>query len=293
MYDNRSPLDKLLRRNAGYSNPVYDPNYVYAPSRKWIALAVVAIFIGLITWFAITNANKGDSGNAQNATTGSLLPVTEASDGAKPIEPLYQVEKVVDGDTIDVSINGKTERIRLIGMDTPETVDPRTVVQCFGKEASDKAKATLTGAKVRLEQDATQGERDKYGRILAYVFLEDGSNFNKYMISEGYAHEYTYNVPYKYQQDFKAAQADASNTDRGLWSPSTCNGNTSSAASTPAATTTQPSSSSSANTAPSSSSSAYYANCSAARAAGVTPIYSGEAGYRSGLDRDRDGIACE
>lgn len=236
MQDDRSFLDKLLRRNIGYSSPVYDPSYVYAPWKKWVLLAVIAVFVGLVMWFAATNSNKGGLGGVQNSGgAAALIPVSEASDTPQPATVLYPVEKVVDGDTIDVTIKGKTERIRLIGMDTPETVDPRTVVQCFGKEASDKSKATLAGVSVRLEQDATQGERDKYGRILAYVFLQDGTNFNKYMISEGYAHEYTYNVPYKYQQEFKAAQASASSADRGLWSPSTCNGDTSSAAPAPAA----------------------------------------------------------
>lgn len=231
MHDDRSFLDKLLRRNATYTSPVYDPNYVYAPWKKWVIFAAVIVLVGLVVWLAIksSNTNSVDSGQQGAASNAALTD----SDGLKALsetKPLYAVEKVVDGDTIDVLMNGKTEHIRLIGIDTPETVDPRTTVQCFGREASDKAKATLTGAKVHLEQDATQGERDKYGRILAYVFLQDGTNFNKYMISEGYAHEYTYNVPYKYQQEFKAAQTSASNADKGLWSPDTCNGDTSSAA---------------------------------------------------------------
>lgn len=136
---------------------------------------------------------------------------------------LYQVTKVVDGDTIDVEINGKTERLRLIGINTPETVDPRKSVECFGKEASNKAKEMLSGKKVYLESDISQGERDKYGRLLSYVFLEDGTNFNFWMIDNGYAYEYTYNLPYKYQIDFKKAQTDAQNNKIGLWSPDACN----------------------------------------------------------------------
>ncbi len=100
---------------------------------------------------------------------------------------LYSVIKVVDGDTVDVSMGGVTERIRLIGINTPETVDPRKPVECFGVEASNKAKALLTGKKVSLESDSTQGELDKYNRLLRYVFLEDGATFNILMIKEGYA----------------------------------------------------------------------------------------------------------
>ncbi|MEK9207587.1 MAG: thermonuclease family protein, partial [Patescibacteria group bacterium] len=121
----------------------------------------------------------------------------------------YKVIKVVDGDTIDVDINGEISRLRLIGIDTPETVDPRKPVQCFGREASNKAKELLQGQFIFLESDETQGERDKYKRLLRYVFLPDGRNFNLLMISSGYAHEYTYDEPYKYQADFKQAEIDA------------------------------------------------------------------------------------
>jgi micrococcal nuclease len=135
---------------------------------------------------------------------------------------LYVVTQVVDGDTFKVSIGGKTETLRMIGIDTPETVDPRKSVQCFGLEASNKAKSLLIGKKVRLEADSSQGERDKYGRLLRYAYLEDGTFFNKLMISDGYAHEYTYNTPYQYQSEFKQAETDARNNKRGLWADDAC-----------------------------------------------------------------------
>ncbi len=142
----------------------------------------------------------------------------------------YSVSSVVDGDTIKVNIGGTIETLRLIGMDTPEVVDPRKPVQCFGKEASNKAKELLIGKKVRIEKDSTQGEFDKYNRRLAYIYREDGLFYNKYMIEQGYAHEYTYNTPYKYQANFKAAQKSAQENLRGLWSLDTCNGDTTSSA---------------------------------------------------------------
>lgn len=173
------------------------------------------------------------------------VPVAAKSESQKPIEAkaiqpvtsttkptpqytYYSVTSVVDGDTVKVNINGTVETLRLIGMDTPETVDPRKPAQCFGKEASNKAKELLVGTKVRLEKDPTQGELDKYGRTLAYIYREDGLFYNKYMIEQGYAHEYTYNTPYKYQAEFKAAQKSAQENQMGLWSPSTCNGDTTS-----------------------------------------------------------------
>ena len=79
---------------------------------------------------------------------------------------------------------------------------------------------------MRLEADSTQEERDRYDRLLRYVILEDGTNFNEMMIREGYAHEYTYKVPYKYSIDFKNAEKDARSNQRGLWAEDTCNGDT-------------------------------------------------------------------
>ena len=81
---------------------------------------------------------------------------------AKPKPGFNMVVKVVDGDTIDVQIGEKIERVRMIGVDTPETVDPRKTAQCFGKEASNKTKEMLGGKNVRLESDSTQDDRDKY-----------------------------------------------------------------------------------------------------------------------------------
>jgi len=136
--------------------------------------------------------------------------------------PLYQVTRVVDGDTIVVNIAGQEEKIRLIGVNTPETVDPRRPVQCFGKEASNYAKTTLTGQNVSLEADPTQGDTDKYNRLLRYIFLPDGTNFNLKLIQDGYAYEYTYKLPYKYQSQFKAAQKTAESSQKGLWAPAVC-----------------------------------------------------------------------
>jgi micrococcal nuclease len=138
----------------------------------------------------------------------------------------YPVSSVVDGDTVKININGKIETFRLIGIDTPETVDPRKDVQCFGVEASNKAKELLNGKKVRIETDPSQGTYDKYNRSLGYIYLESGLFYNKYMVEQGYAHEYTYGTPYKYQTEFKTAQTSAQTNKLGFWATNTCNGNT-------------------------------------------------------------------
>lgn len=134
----------------------------------------------------------------------------------------YKVLKVVDGDTLTLDVNGQSIVVRLIGVNTPETVDPRKLVECFGKEALQKAHELLDGKHVYIEKDSSQGEYDKYNRTLAYVFLEDGTHFNKQMIEDGYAHEYTYNLPYKYQVEFKNAEKGAREAGRGLWAPDAC-----------------------------------------------------------------------
>ena len=153
---------------------------------------------------------------------------------AYPVQPpegvSAQVVRVVDGDTLDVNINGTTERVRLIGIDTPETKDPRTPVQCFGHEASAEAQRLLEGQTIRLEEDLSQDTRDRYGRLLRYAWLPDGKLFNLEMISGGFAHEYTFETPYKYQAAFKQAEVGARERGWGFWAATTCNGNTAQAA---------------------------------------------------------------
>ena len=163
--------------------------------------------------------------NTYTATTSndlSIVPITTAYFDTIPLSKIYRVTSVIDGDTLKVTEDGLTVTVRMIGIDTPETVHPSKPVQCFGKEASEKAKALLTDAVVHLEFDNSQGIHDKYGRLLAYVFLENGTNVNEYMIVEGYAYEYTYNVPYKYQYAFKEAEVSARVQKKGLWADGVC-----------------------------------------------------------------------
>jgi micrococcal nuclease len=135
----------------------------------------------------------------------------------------YPVISVVDGDTIKVRMSGATESVRLIGIDAPEAQAPDRQAQCFATEASAIATELLDGKVVRLEFDASQGRRDRYERLLAYVWIED-ENFNEWMIRNGYAREFTYNTTYRHQETFKAAEAEARAAQRGLWAATTCNG---------------------------------------------------------------------
>jgi micrococcal nuclease len=154
------------------------------------------------------------------ATITSINADTISNDSLDLIQN-YQVIKVVDGDTIEVYIDGKIEKVRMLGINTPETVDPRRPVECFGKESSNKLKNLLEGKIVRLEEDKSQDSYDKYNRALRYVFLNE-ENINLNMVKEGYAFEYTYKKPYKYQADFKQAEKNASEKNIGLWNNEVC-----------------------------------------------------------------------
>ncbi len=136
-------------------------------------------------------------------------------EGAPRQSGAYSIVRVVDGDTIIIDMDGVNERVRLIGIDTPESVHPdaeRNVE--YGKIAAEFTKDHLEGKEVTLEYDVQ--ERDRYGRILAYVYL-DGEMFNKILVAEGHAKVATYPPNVKYTEDFVALQEQAREEGKGLW----------------------------------------------------------------------------
>jgi endonuclease YncB( thermonuclease family) len=146
---------------------------------------------------------------AQQATSGArVLGVQQPG--------YYHVVHVTDGDTIAVDMNGKRENIRMIGVDTPESVKPNSPMQCYGKEASDFSKRTLSDQTVRLEADPAGDNRDRYDRLLRYVYLQDGTLWNQKLITDGYGFAYL-SFPFSKQADFAAAQARAQDAKLGLW----------------------------------------------------------------------------
>lgn len=126
------------------------------------------------------------------------------------------VTKVIDGDTIEIE-GGQS--VRLVGIDTPETVDPRRPVGCFGKEASNEAKSLLTGREIIMQKDIT--DTDKYNRLLRYIYLplENGQILfvNDYLVREGYAKVYTYPPDVKFNEQFLQAERQARENLKGLW----------------------------------------------------------------------------
>jgi micrococcal nuclease len=133
----------------------------------------------------------------------------------------HKVTRVIDGDTLKASIDGREATIRVIGIDTPEST---TKIECYGQESSSKSKELLQGKWIQIERDSSQDNKDKYGRLLRFVWLGNATDFGKQMINEGYAFEYTYNKPYKYQSEYKSSEASTKVSKRGLWASDTCSG---------------------------------------------------------------------
>lgn len=186
-----------------------------------IIASLLIIFSGFgLLWFGFQS--KPASVPAPSPAVTSLPSVsftatssaTQGVSGEKAV-----VVKVVDGDTIEVLLNGEQKTVRLIGIDTPETVDPRRPVGCFGKEASNETKSLLNGKEVILQKDVS--ETDKYKRLLRYVYLplENGQTLfvNDYLVREGFAKVLTYPPDVKFNEQFRAAEKEARDNNRGLW----------------------------------------------------------------------------
>lgn len=166
---------------------------------------------------AITQEEKSQKqeNRSKKETTPQTITAGVSTDINTPIKPsgLAQVTiaRVVDGDTV-VTTTG--ERIRYIGIDTPETVHPYKAVEFYGKEASDKNKSLVEGKTVELEKDVSN--KDKYGRTLAYIWLGN-EMINAKLVAEGYAYAYTYPPDVKHSDYFVALQRQAQQKKLGLW----------------------------------------------------------------------------
>ncbi len=139
-----------------------------------------------------------------------LALVTQVPDG------FVKVLDTVDGDTIKVLVDGEEETVRLLGVDTPETKDPRRGVQCFGHAASEFTKSLLMGQAVKLVTDPQEQNRDSFGRLLRYIYLEDGTMVNEKLVAEGYAFAYE-KYPTGRTERLKVLEQRARSRQLGLW----------------------------------------------------------------------------
>lgn len=128
----------------------------------------------------------------------------------------YAVTTVHDGDTFGVDMNGTKETIRLIGVDTPETRDPRKPVQCYGQAAAAFTAQLLSGQRVRLEADPLSTNRDRYSRLLRYAYTTDNRLVNAEIIKHGYGFAYT-SFPFGKADEFKRYEQAAREAGKGLW----------------------------------------------------------------------------
>lgn len=177
-------------------------------SKSYVVLEVLAFILGLILLVNNQSGNYHQNSSYSTSTSGNNLSLIENSSSTDT----YLVTRVIDGDTIEIE-GGK--KVRYLGIDTPETVDPRKPVQCFGIEASNENKKLVLGKRVKLEKDIS--ETDKYGRLLRYVYVDD-IFVNDYLVRNGYAYAVTFPPDVKYQQQFLEAQKEARENKRGLWS---------------------------------------------------------------------------
>ena len=180
------------------------------PTRKLVGLIFGGLFLISFIGIAITAEPTEQQSQTSLSPTPIATSATEQKNQQKPTEG-FLVTRVIDGDTIEIEGG---QRVRYIGIDTPETVDPRKPVQCFGIEASSKNKELVSGKRVRLEKDVS--ETDKYGRLLRYVYVGD-TFVNLELVKRGYAYAYSYPPDIKYQNQFTDVQRLAKEQNVGLW----------------------------------------------------------------------------
>ncbi|MEK7115930.1 MAG: thermonuclease family protein [Patescibacteria group bacterium] len=171
-------------------------------------------------WFPSGSSTRSD-------TRRHSLGPTTAFAASSTMRTQAFVTRAVDGDTLVVRIDGNEgeKYVRLLGINTPETVDPRRIVECFGKEASAYMRALVEGKRITLAADLEADERDKYDRLLRNVFLADGTDVNLAMVREGYAYAYlSFPLHAARKRELRKSQEEAKRAQRGLWNPNTCNG---------------------------------------------------------------------
>lgn len=174
---------------------------------------IVHVRILLLLGFLAATAPEAGSTTDPQARFG----VSEQSRESRDEIPAERaVLRVIDGDTIVVTLN---EKVRLIGVDTPETVHPKRTVQCFGKDAKEFTRAMVQHRSIRLaldEANAARNHKDRYGRTLAYVYFDDGTMLNAELIRRGFAHAYT-RFPFRHIVEFRQLERIARSRAVGLW----------------------------------------------------------------------------
>ena len=201
----------------------YRPSMQIRWPRAAVVLAAVAL-IGTVPACSSSGSEESAPSAAGEALADETIPdATIATTPKGEVRDGLVVDRVVDGDTVKVTLDGEQVSVRLIGINTPETVKPGSPIECFGPESSDFAVNLLDGQSIVLEFDESQGYLDRYDRVLAYVWrvLPDGTLrlFNEEAVRGGFAYERQYSDgPYSWKVAFDDAQRDAQEAGAGLWS---------------------------------------------------------------------------
>ena len=182
---------------------------------------VLIVLSALLIWRYVQNdAHSDPTPTVAISSAAGSNPATSAQSSLPANAVPAELVRIVDGDTIVVRINGESgqETVRLIGIDTPETKKPNTPIQCYGKEASTFTTALLTGKKIWLEPDTSN--RDQYGRLLRYVWVESGSSYlfaNEEIVSLGFGTAADYPPDTHYHKRLFAALDRARSQNLGMW----------------------------------------------------------------------------
>jgi|SRR3989344_3222001 len=182
--------------------------------RLILVIAAVLVSIGLFLPFFInisTNKEPVNSEGLGNAGKVSGTKIETNSSIPSVAKQLVKVTRVIDGDTIEIEGG---QKIRYIGINTPETVDPQSPVQCFGSEATFKNRELVEGRAILIEKDVS--ETDKYRRLLRYVYIGD-IFVNEYLVRQGFAYASTFPPDVKYQEQLRQAEQEARQNQKGLW----------------------------------------------------------------------------
>lgn len=172
--------------------------------------------------FTLNTENKTDKQKEKvHSNTSSTENKKSKKQQEQNSQKYYRVTRVVDGDTIEIIYNGEKQKVRLIGLNTTESKDPRKKVQCFSREASDEMSSLVSDKEIRLETGAMSDNRGYYGRLLRYVYLPNGTHVNAWMVKNGYGYAYT-KYPFSKMEQFKTYQQQAREEKLGLWADDVC-----------------------------------------------------------------------
>lgn len=183
----------------------------YQSKRKLLVALITSVVAGLLAYAGLSIEKRVIEEVIEEA-----IPTYNVSDDSISLTQTGVVQKIIDGDTIVVFLENNEVTVRVIGIDTPETAVSPEGEQCYGEEATDYATSLLLGKTVTVSTDETQDVYDKYGRLLAYISV-DNSDFGQQLIENGFAKEFTYRFPYQKQVLYRTLESEAKKTSVGIW----------------------------------------------------------------------------